>query len=138
MARRILAIHEASHAVVALELGYEVVELWIGEDGGGCVVEPEPCAAVLLAGFVGNMLDTGICPSWDALDGGDPRSDVWRARATGEDFGAARALAEGILRERWARWQHKPRQLDRVLHARTRVTTQKGARIDGHLDVSRC
>ena len=49
--RPFIAVHEAAHAVVARHLGFEVLDVWVEEDCGGCTIKSEPGAAVLLGAW---------------------------------------------------------------------------------------
>lgn len=107
---RMMAVHEAGHAVVAMALGCDIVELRLEPKGGHCIhIPPTPVrswhACSALAGVYACRVHCRDNPRLADMNSWDNCSDDWAqfmARRGGMTFRHARRLVMGILRDREA------------------------------------
>ena len=115
--RKVLAYHQAGHAVVALALGYRCYSLAI-EDGGKAVCdEPaEHALALLIASFIAEAKRTGETDIWRDEDDRVRAADLalWITRG---DLDTASALLSTVTAQTTARIEEHWSQIETIANA---------------------
>jgi hypothetical protein len=129
--RRICAVHEAGHAVVAMYCGIDVIELRIGPGGGECTHLGGPqrkrggkmtrrrrlrCALIALGGYLAASMHCRHLRAYEAWNDWDNLGADWsrfKSHRCGITWRRARTVVLGILREKEQQLLHLASVLER-------------------------